>query len=123
MSKESAPTSEEAERLRLGEKLRDARKYINLTQDEVASILKIPRTALGDIESGQRKVDALELKQLAKLYRQSVAYFTGEDASAAPLPPNVAHLARQVAKLSESDQEELGKFAEYLRARANSKGE
>jgi transcriptional regulator with XRE-family HTH domain len=113
-------TQEEIERQRLGERLREARKYVGLTQEDVAAHLKIQRTALGDIESGQRRVEAIELTRMAKLYRQPVTYFTGEDAAAAALPPGVAHLARQAAKLSDKDREELSRFVEYLRARARS---
>ena len=108
----------EAARRQLGERLREARKYLGLKQEEVAAYLKIPRTALSDIEGGQRRVEALELTRLARLYRQPVSYFTGEDAAAAALSPDVAHLARQAAGLSEQDREELVRFAEYLRARS-----
>jgi transcriptional regulator with XRE-family HTH domain len=106
------------ERRQLGRRLREARKYLGLKQDEVAVYLKIPRTALTDIENGQRRVEAIELTRLAKLYRQSVSFFTGEDAAAAALPADVAHLARQAASLSEQDREELRRFADYLRARS-----
>ena len=82
------------------------------------AISEIPRTALTDIENGQRRVEAIELTRLAKLYRQSVAYFTGEDEASASLPPDVAHLARRVADLSSEDRAELGRFAEYLRSRS-----
>ena len=109
--------SDEEERRRLGDRLREARKYLGLKQEEVATYLKIPRTALTDIENGQRRVEAIELTRLAKLYRQPVAYFTGED-EAASLPVDVAHLARQAADLSQQDRDELGRFAEYLRARS-----
>jgi transcriptional regulator with XRE-family HTH domain len=109
---------DEKERQRLGERLREARKYLGLKQEDVAAYLKIPRTALGDIESGQRRVEAIELTRLAKLYKQPVSYLIGEDVAAAALPPNVAHLARQAAELSDQDREELGRFVEYLRARA-----
>jgi transcriptional regulator with XRE-family HTH domain len=105
-------------RQRLGERLREARKYLGLKQEEVATYLKLPRTALTDIENGQRRVEAIELTRLARLYRQSVAYLTGEDEVASALPADVAHLARQAAALSEGDREELGRFAEYLRARS-----
>jgi transcriptional regulator with XRE-family HTH domain len=110
--------SDEEERRRLGDRLREARKYLGLKQEEVAGYLKIPRTALTDIENGQRKVEAIELTRLAKLYRQPVGYFTGEDAASASLPVDVAHLARRVADLSQQDRDELGRFAEYLRARS-----
>lgn len=105
-------------RKKLGERLREARKYLGLKQEEVAAYLKIGRTALTDIESGQRRVEVIELTRLARLYRQSIGYFTGEDAASAGLPVDVAHLARRVADLSADDREELARFADYLRSRA-----
>jgi transcriptional regulator with XRE-family HTH domain len=112
---------DEAERRRLGEKLRQAREYVGFSQDEVATFLKVPRTAVTNIESGQRKVEALELKRLAELYRQPVGHFTGEDEASSSLPADVALLARQAAKLSVKDREELGRFAEFLKTRATSR--
>ena len=109
---------DEQERRRLGDRLREARKYLGLKQEEVAAYLKIPRTALTDIENGQRRVEAIELTRLARLYRQSVAYFTGEDEASASLPADVAHLALRVAALSTEDRAELSRFAEYLRSRS-----
>jgi transcriptional regulator with XRE-family HTH domain len=111
-------TDDKSERVQLGDRLRDARNYLGLTQEEVAAYLNIQRTALTDIEGGRRRVDALELARLAKLYRQPVSYFTGGDESAAALPPSIAYLARQAASLSLQDLEELGRFADYLRARS-----
>jgi transcriptional regulator with XRE-family HTH domain len=110
---------DESRRRHLGEKLRNARKYLGLKQEEVASYLRLPRTALVDIESGQRKVEAIELTRLAKLYKQSIAHFVEEEVEAA-FPPDVAYLARQAASLSEQDREELSRFADYLRSRAKS---
>ncbi|MBB4095667.1 helix-turn-helix domain-containing protein [Brucella pecoris] len=112
-------SQDDIERKRLGERLREARKYLGLKQDEVAQYLKIPRTALTDIENGQRKVEAIELSRLAKLYRQPVGFFTGDDKGTSDLPADVAHLARRAADLSTQDRAELGKFAEYLRSRAS----
>jgi transcriptional regulator with XRE-family HTH domain len=106
------------ERQRLGERLREARRYLGLSQEEVAEFLKIPRTALVDIESGQRRVEAIELTRVAKLYKQPVGYFTGEDAAAAALPASVMFLAKQAAELSDQDMEEVSRFVEYLRARS-----
>jgi transcriptional regulator with XRE-family HTH domain len=109
--------SETAERRRLGERLRDARKYLGLSQEEVAAYLRIPRTALVDVESGQRRVEAIELTKLAQLYKQPVGYFIGEDASAS-LPASVMFLAKKAAELSDQDKEEVSRFVEYLRARS-----
>jgi len=107
----------------MGERLRESRKYLGLRQEEVAQYLDIPRTALTDIENGSRRVEALELARLARLYRQSVGYFTGDEAVSAGLPADVAHLARRVADLSTEDRAELGRFADYLKARAKGEGE
>ena len=121
---DAIPTREDDEtaRRRLGERLREARKYLGLKQEEVAAYLKIGRTALTDIESGQRRVEAIELSRLARLYRQSIGYFTGEDEASANLPADVAHLARRVANLSTEDREELARFADYLRSRSKAAG-
>ena len=110
-------------RVRLGERLREAREYVGLTQDEVAKRLEVPRSALSNIEAGQRKVDALELRTLARLYQRPTAWFTeeGEAAGQPALPKEVAHLARAAASLSSRDREELARFADFLRARAKVK--
>jgi len=118
---EIEPDSDAAERRRLGDKLREARKYLGLKQEEVASYLKIQRTALGAIEDGTRKVEAIELSKLAKLYRQPVGFFTGEDEAGSALPVDVAHLARKAADLSEQELAELSKFAEYLKSKSRAK--
>ena len=110
--------NDQEQRRQLADRLREARKYIGLKQEEVATYLKIPRTALTDIESGQRRVEVIELARLAKLYRQPVSFFTGEDDASSGFPIDVAHLARKAAELSQQDRDELGRFAEYLRARS-----
>lgn len=110
--------AEAAYRRQLGVRLRETREYLGLSQEEVARYLGIPRTALSNIETGQRRVDALELKRLAQLYKQPVGYLTGESPAPSDLPEDVAHLARAAANLSQRDREELRRFAEYLRARA-----
>jgi transcriptional regulator with XRE-family HTH domain len=107
------------DRKTLGERLREAREYLGYSQDQVATYLGVSRSALSLMESGQRKVDALELKKLARLYKRSVGYFTGEED--AVIGADVKHLARQVSDLSSEDREELARFADFLRARKQKK--
>jgi transcriptional regulator with XRE-family HTH domain len=123
-SKKSGRSSrdEAADREKLGAGLRSAREYLGLSQEEVAKYLGIPRTALSLVESGQRGIDALEIKKLAQLYKRPVASFTGETVSKETLRKEVAHLARAAESLSDVDLKELSRFAEYLRARKNSEG-
>ena len=110
-------TSQGNERAKLGDRLREARHYVGLSQEDVAAILKVPRSAISEMENGQRRIEALELKRLAELYRQTVSYLTGDDDAAADLPADVAHLARQASALSPEDRAELGRFAEFLRSK------
>jgi transcriptional regulator with XRE-family HTH domain len=126
MSNERAGYSQpsaEANRQVLGERLKEAREYVGLKQDDVAKKLGIPRSALSNVEAGSRKVDAIELAQLAKLYQRPVAWFTGEEPHGASdqVLAEVAHLTRAAAALSHQDRQELARFADFLKSRARTK--
>ena len=114
--REKQPDDKDEDRKALGERLREAREYLGFSQDQVATFLGVPRSALSLMETGQRKVDALELKKLAALYKRPVGYFTGEEGGVS-FGADVKHLARKVSELSPDDREELGRFADFLRAR------
>lgn len=109
--------SQPSEREDIGARLKKAREYLGLSQQEVATALNLPRTAVSMMESGQRGVESLELKALAKLYQRPVAYFTGEEEELG-VGADVAMLAKQVAKLSDQDRGELLRFSEFLMQRS-----
>jgi transcriptional regulator with XRE-family HTH domain len=111
------PDVKDEDRKTLGERLREAREYLGFSQDQVATFLGVSRSALSLIETGRRKVDALELKKLAGLYKRPVGFFTGEAAEEFSFGSDVKHLARKVSELSPDDREELARFADFLRAR------
>jgi transcriptional regulator with XRE-family HTH domain len=52
-----------------------ARKAADLTQDAVAKALGWPQPRISNMETGERRVDVIELAQLAKLYRKPLSYF------------------------------------------------
>lgn len=108
------------QRQAMAARLREAREYLGLSQDEVASALKISRPAVTNIESGTRKVEALELEQLAKLYGKTVDYFLSGEQS--QIDTKVAFAARALRGLSDNDLEEVERFAEFLRASGSAKG-
>lgn len=108
------------DRLALGNRLREAREYVALSQEEVAEFLGISRSAVSLAESGKRKVDAIELTKLAKIYQTTIAELTGE---VTVPPPMVEHLAREAKGLTEKDQAELLQFAKFLKSRADDQGE
>ena len=57
------------------ERLRTARLDVGLKQEEVAAKLKKPQSYISKIERGERRVDAAELKELAKIYKKDISYF------------------------------------------------
>jgi transcriptional regulator with XRE-family HTH domain len=114
-------SNSDLDRARLGELLRQAREYVELSQDEVGKKLDLPRTAISMIESGQRRLDALELKRFAELYQRPVTYFTGDHDVSAALPQDVEHLARKASSLSQTDRAELARFVEFLSSRSETK--
>lgn len=94
----------------LGERLRTAREYLELTQEHVAEIMNIGRDAIIRIEKGTRKVSTEELMKFSKLYRVSIedlinktdeTYYTEQA------------FARGFEKLSEKDKKEILDLIKY----------
>jgi len=56
-------------------RLKQARVEAALTQVEVAEKLNRPQSFVSKIESGERRVDVVELSELAKLYRRPLNFF------------------------------------------------
>jgi transcriptional regulator with XRE-family HTH domain len=110
----------EQERQKLGERLKREREYLGFSQDDVAEALGITRSAVSLIESGQRKVEVLELKRLATLFGRTVADLTGQE-SEEPAAEPVKALARLAKTLSPEDLGELQRFAEFLRSKERSR--
>ena len=57
------------------EKLKKARIEIGLKQEEVATKLKKPQSYISKIERGERRIDIVELQNLAKIYEKEINYF------------------------------------------------
>ncbi len=56
-------------------RLKKARAESGLTQVEVAKKLKCTQAYISKVESGQLRVDVLELKKFAKIYNKKITYF------------------------------------------------
>lgn len=98
------------EKRRIGQRLREAREYLGLSQEQVAEFVSIPRASVSEMEAGKRGVNGLELRRLGRLYRRSVAWLLGEDETVAI----DGALFRATATLSDQDKEQVVKFAEFL---------
>ena len=57
------------------ERLRKAREEAGLTQVQVAKKLKRPQSHISNVESGQQRVDVVELQVFARIYNKAVEYF------------------------------------------------
>ena len=59
----------------LVERLKRARKEAGLDQEDVARLLGVTQSFISKIESGQRRIDIVQLKRFAKIYKKKIDYF------------------------------------------------
>lgn len=64
---------EEYERLTL--KLKEARTSAGMTQSEVAGLLNRPQSFISKLERRERRVDFIELQELASIYGKHINFF------------------------------------------------
>lgn len=57
------------------ERLKAARLEAGLTQTQVAKKIGRPQSHISNVESGQQRVDVVELKRFAKIYNKDINYF------------------------------------------------
>lgn len=57
------------------EQLKKARHEAGFDQSEVAKALNRTQSYISKIESGQRKIDVVQLKKFAKIYKKYLNYF------------------------------------------------
>lgn len=60
---------------RLGAKLKQARSEARIKQKQVAGFLNVSISVVSAMENGQRKIDALELFSLSKIYGKPLSWF------------------------------------------------
>lgn len=58
--------------------LKKARLEAGLTQKAVAEKMKRPQSYISKCESGERRLDIIEMIELAKLYKKSLSFFVGD---------------------------------------------
>ena len=104
----------------LGDSIAAARRDVGLTQEECASRAELTRTALAKIETGARRVSALELARLASALDMRIEWFFQEappavvsrrNAAEAGAPsPRIDRMAERVAR----EVEFLQTIGDYL---------
>ena len=56
-------------------RLRQARLDAGFTQIQAAAALRRPQSFVSKCESGERRVDVIELEDFARIYRKALTYF------------------------------------------------
>lgn len=89
---------------KLGIRLKNAREYLGLTQEEVAKLMGVSRLVITNIELGTRKVSAEELSKFSKIYGWTMEeLIEGEKIDRTSMPM----FARTFSELSKEDQDEI----------------
>ena len=57
------------------EQLKKARQGAGLEQEQVAKLLSRTQSHVSKIESGQRRIDVIALKEFARIYKKPIDYF------------------------------------------------
>lgn len=57
------------------EHLKQARLNVGLTQKEVSEKIKKPQSYISKVEAGEQRVDVIELKVFADLYKKNLNFF------------------------------------------------
>lgn len=94
------------------ERLKEARKYLKLSQAFVARQMGLSRPTISAIESGQRKVSAEELARFSELYGVSAEELMYGKASE---DTQVEMFARAFSELPDKDKEEIMGLIDFKR--------
>ena len=57
------------------QKLKKARKDVKLEQTEVAKLLGKTQSYISKVEAGQRRIDIVQLKEFARIYKKDLEFF------------------------------------------------
>jgi len=88
----------------IGKKLKMAREFLELTQEQVASTLDLTRNIVGNIENDKRDAKPEELLKFSRLYGITMEEIVSEDKKV-DLSSQV--FARGFDSLSDRDQQEI----------------
>lgn len=56
-------------------RLKSARLEAGFTQEQAAKKIDRPQSHISNVESGQQRVDIIELQRFAKIYKKDINYF------------------------------------------------
>lgn len=99
----------------IGEKIKNLRKWLRISQQTVSDFLEIPRTAVSAIEKGTREINYTELSKLSKLFRcDPNSLFGMKITPVDPVPMNFKARLNKDTELSNHDKNEIANFTQFL---------
>jgi transcriptional regulator with XRE-family HTH domain len=115
--------SYEDKRALVGARLREARTMAGLSQGQVAKIMGMHRPTISEIEAGNRRVAAEELKKFAEIYDVTTSWILAESPEKLDIDdPRLQLAARELSKLKPDDLDRLMRLLASMRT-ADSNGE
>lgn len=90
--------------MKCGEKLKAAREFLGLTQEQAATALNMTRNMIVNIENNNRAIKSDELYKFSKLYGISMEEIVSDEKE---IDMNVPIFARGFESLSKKDQQEI----------------
>lgn len=92
----------------IASRLAMARKRAGLSQEQVATELKLPRPSISEIESGRRRVAVDEMLQFADLYKVEMDWLSGQGAEKVnAIRDDLLLAARGAKNLKSEDLDEI----------------
>lgn len=67
-----------SEHKKIAMRLRLAREQAGLGQDDAAKMLKRSQSYISKVESGQRRLDIVEIKHFARIYKKDLSFFIND---------------------------------------------
>lgn len=64
---------------KLGEKIKELRENLEISQDDLAKKVGLSRAAVSEIERGNRGIEALELAKIAEIFKMDMDYLLREE--------------------------------------------
>lgn len=96
----------------LGQLLQEARKILNMTQEQAAEAINVARTTMVAIEKGERRIKASELIKLAEVYGRPLSDFIRPRPKYEPFIVQFRGLYG--SKRSDGDDEKIAKYISSL---------
>lgn len=91
--------------------IRAARERLRITQEHVAEALRIPRSAVSEMEAGKRDISASELFALAQLFGESMEQLLGLE----PHPPEEELVMLRAEAVTTTGRAALNRFVHLCR--------